>query len=153
VSAVIVTLFFTAMYSSVFDNYSGGRLESLGWESETMNVLFWPIIPKLLLGLAILYLIVVFPISWLSRKKLNAKRLVSVGLFVLTGVLIAGIGLISVEPLIATDYFEYGERQELNKALEAIGYGYTNAMVYACSIFVSVSAWVITQLQFKSKED
>jgi hypothetical protein len=107
----------------------------------------------LLVVLAILYVVVVFPVSWISTKKLQDKKLISGCLFLLTGFLIAAIGLMSIEPIIATDSFEYGERQELNKVLEGIGYGYANAMVYFCALFVSASAWGITQLQIKKNKN
>lgn len=153
VSALIALLFFTLMYNSVFNTYGGGRFESLGNESEVMEMLFWPVIPKLLLGLALLYLIVVFPLSWVSTKKFSEKKMISLCLFFLAGVVIAGVSLMSVEPIIATDYFEYGERQELNKVLEAVGYGYTNMMIYLCAVVLAISAWAITQVQFKSVQD
>lgn len=153
VSVVITVAVFTSMYFSVFDTYSGGVFEGLASEGKVMDMLYWPIVLKLFLIVALLYLIFILPITWLSKKKFGDKKMISFGLFVAVGLLVTGLSLISVEPIIATDYFEYGERQELNKVLEAIGYGYTNAMIYTCAILVAVSAWAITQLQLKPRQD
>lgn len=153
VSVLIVMLIFTSMYFSVFETYSGGSFDGLGSDGKVMEMLYWPVVLKLVLVLAVLYVCLVLPLTWISTKKFNEKKIISLGLFVVVGVLMAGIGLVSVEPIIATDYFEYGERQELNKVLEAIGYGYTNAMVYLSAFLVGVSSWAITQLQFKPKQD
>lgn len=153
VSVLITVLFFTLMYDSVFNNYRGGSLDSLAYEADIMNSMYWPVITKVLLLLAVLYGVLVLPLSWISIKKFSDKKMISFGLFLLVGLLVAGISLVSVEPIIATDYFEYGERQELNKVLESIGYGYANVMVYLCAIFVSVSALAITQVQYKNGND
>ncbi len=153
VSAIIVVLFFTMMYSAVFETYSGGSFDAISWKSDTMELLYWPVVLKLLLGLAFLYLIVVLPLTWISNRKFSNKKMITAGLFILIGVFVAGIGLTAIEPIIATDYFEYGERQELNKVLEAIGYDYANVMVYLCAFLVALGTWAITQVQLKKIKD
>ncbi len=145
-------MFFTVVYNSVFANYANGAFNEIGWNGEVLNTLYLPAIPRILLLSALYLLIVVLPLSWLSNKKWSDKKVLSLISFVVVSALCAGILLMSVEPIIATDYFEYGERQEYNKALEAIGYGYTNVMVYLCLVALGLSSWFFTQKKPESAD-
>ena len=116
-------------------------------------MLYWPFLPKILFLMVILFAVFIFPLSWISNKKFSEKKMISFGLYILVGLIVAGVSLLCVEPIIATDYFEYGERQELNKVLESIGYGYTNAMIYVCASLVAIRSWAIIKVKFKGKQN
>ena len=151
-SFVIIMLFFKIVYSAIFESYGGGGLEELAWTSKVMDLVFYPIMNKILLFHLGFFAVILLPIIGCSSKFLKEKKLWSFLAFVLGGVIVAAVTLVSIEPIIATDMFEYGERQEYNKVLEAIGYTYINAMTYSCIVLMSLFTWSVTQLNVKDAQ-
>ena len=145
-------LFFKIVYTAIFESYGGGGLEELAWTSKVMDLVFYPIMNKIVLFHLGFFAVILLPLIWCSTKFFKEKKIWSLIAFVTAGFSIAAITLVSIEPIIATDMFEYGERQEYNKVLEAVGYTYINVMTYSCILLMSIFTWGMTQLFVKDAQ-
>jgi hypothetical protein len=148
-SLAVLIIAFTIVYINVFESVNDGYFSDKKWDSGIMDFAYYPTIGAIGLFHFLLFGLFMTPLIWLMSKKLKHKKLISLLSFLIAGLIVSAITLISIEPIIATDFFEYGERQEYNRALESIGYNYFNALTYISLCISSIFVWAT--MQFKPK--
>jgi hypothetical protein len=141
ISLLIGIIFYLIIYYSGFNNFQGGAIKGFMWDSLVLKEIFYPIILLIAVLLLVYNFVVLLPVTILLKSKLKLDIWQSLIAFLFIGFMIAGLFLFSIEPVIATDYFVYGVRQEYNKYLEIVGYNYVNTMVYLSLLLISASAW------------
>lgn len=143
ISFFIGIVSFLMLYYNILNNYADGFFLDHMWSDILLDRVVFPFLLYIALILLIFNFAILLPLNWLSSSKLKLDKIKSLLLFLFVGFISSGIFLLSIEPIIATDYFEYGERQELNKVLEIIGYGFFNSLTYTTVLIVSAVSWFV----------
>lgn len=141
VSIILLGVVLLVHYMEMLKAILGDVYSEVAWKAEVMVMAFWQ--PLLILSLMIgLLFFAGYLIFWLIVKKIgitNSNYLL--GGFVVIALLAGGLFLGFFEPVLSTDYFEYGVRQELNRLFEMIGYGRINVTVYFYLTLTAILIW------------
>jgi hypothetical protein len=143
ISFFIGILSFLMLYYNILNNYADGFFLDRMWDDILIDRVVFPFLIYIALILLIFNFAILLPLNWVSTSKLKLDKIKSLLLFLFVSFFSSGIFLFSIEPIIATDYFEYGERQELNKVLETIGYGFFNTLIYISVLIISAVSWFV----------
>lgn len=144
---ILLLVVFAFHYVDLLQDVLGERSSDLIWKFEVMAIAFWRPVFALLTMQTLLIFIGYLGIYGIFKKmKLNNSNSLLLSLLAFA-VLIAALILGLFEPILATDYFEYGVRQELNHAFEFIGYTRINVTVYIYLALTAAITWFFVKNQ------
>lgn len=147
---IFYTINFVGIVSNFLDVAYSGHEVNMG--RIMMTQIFWkPLIGFLILQTLLILVGYLLCFTIVSKMK-KASEVYLLGGFVVLSFLSSALLLGSVEPIIATDYFEYGVRQELNRIFEFIGYQRINISVYLYALSTAVITWLLIRKQLRTVE-
>ncbi|CAG5085155.1 hypothetical protein [Parvicella tangerina] len=139
-SFLLLAIVFFWHYVELLKGVLGDIYGEVLWKGEALYAGFIvPLIPLFILQ-SIMYFSGYLLIYYLLKKRGGSNRMMLIGLVLfswLGGALFLGL----FEPILATDYFEYGTRQELNRIFELFGYTRINVTVYLYLTLTALLTW------------
>ncbi len=140
VSFVLLAIVLFIHYLEVLSGFLGELYSEIAWKPEALMLGFVKPLFLLFLLQSILYFLGYFLVYRLMKKR-NASSFNLLLAFSFVGLLGAILFLGLFEPILATDNFEYGVRQELNHIFELIGYARINVTVYIYLTLTAILTW------------
>lgn len=149
---VLLVLVFVFHYMYFLHGFLGDDYGTFVWKSEVMGVIFWPPLKWFFILQTLLILIGYLGGYWLLKvMDLDKSRFILITFIILA--LVAGAMTLGLfEPILATDYFEYGTRQDLNRIFEFIGYTRINVTVYIYLALTAILTWFVVDKETNKSE-
>jgi hypothetical protein len=140
-SAVVLALVLFIHYLETLKGVLGSLYAELAWKMEVLTVLFMKPFFYLLILQTLLFFAGFGLVRFILKKRDQyVSKNILIG-FIAVSALGGALFLGLFEPILATDYFEYGVRQELNRVFEMIGYARINVTVYGYLTLIAVLTW------------
>lgn len=149
---VLLIFVFIFHYVGLLEDLLGENYANRIWRFEILKRIFFPPLLGLFILQTLLFSIGYLGVFAIIRKRSWYNEKVFLIALVALAWAVSGIMLGGFEPLLSTDYFEYGIRQELNAVFEFVGYTRINVTVYTYLTLTAILTWFFVKRETNKTE-